>query len=290
MKSMTGYGVAAAPVGDGELVAEIRALNHRYLDIRTVASADLAPYAHEAEQVLRKAVARGRYELRLRTTGASPSALVVDVDTAKQVYGALRQLKADLGDATPLSVEAALSIVPEPLRAPRASDEVLAAIRGVVEAAVTDLDLMRCREGEALHAELSASLRAIRAHREAAREGCAGTVDAHRERLRERIDALVAGSDAVVDEGRIEAEIAILAERTDVTEELVRLGSHADQLEAVLDGADATVGRKLDFLLQELNREANTLAAKCQDAAVTHIAVEIKAEIERMRQQTANVM
>ena len=290
MKSMTGYGVASAQLGDGELIVEIRALNHRYLDIRTIPSADLAPYAHEAEQALRKAVARGRYEVRLRTTGAAPTALEVDVDTAKQVFGALRGLKAELGDTSPLSVEAAMSIVPEPLRAPRASAELSDQVGRAVRAAVDALDEMRSREGETLRDELHASLTVIRGHRSAAVEGCSGSVDAHRTRLRERLLALTEGTDLNIDESRVEAEIALLAERSDVTEELVRLESHASQLDSLLATSGESVGRKLDFLLQELNREANTLAAKCQDVAVTHIAVEIKAEIERMRQQAANVL
>lgn len=288
---MTGYGVASAQFGDGELIAEIRALNHRYLDVRTTVTADLTSYAHEAEQTLRKQVARGRYELRLRSTGAVPTALELDVDAARQIYRALVALKSQLGDSAPVSLEAALGVLPEPLRAPRAAEEISAQIQTVVCAALENLDAMRSREGATLNAELRAALSAIRAHRDDAAKGCASAVESQRARFRDRVKVLLEGTHAEIDGARLETEIAVLAERSDVTEELVRLDSHASQVESLLSGAaDDAVGRKLDFLLQELNREANTLAAKCQDAAVTHIAVEIKAEIERMRQQAANVL
>jgi uncharacterized protein (TIGR00255 family) len=290
MKSMTGYGTASGPLGSGEVIVEIRALNHRYLDVRTTVSADLAPYAHDAERALRQMVARGRYELRLRTTGSPPTALELDVEAARHVYRKLLDLKRELGDATPPSVEAALSVLPEPVRAPRASEDVTQVIAAIVGQAVVHLDEMRTREGTALRDELRASLEAIRSHTKAAEEGCRDGAPAHRDRLRERLVKLVEGSAAAVDPSRIDAEIALLADRVDVTEELVRLESHADQLEDLLANEGDAVGRKLDFLLQELNREANTLAAKCQDAAVTHLAVEIKSEIERMRQQAANVL
>ncbi len=289
--SMTGYGTASAQLGDGQVIVEIRALNHRYLDVRTTVTPDLTPYAHVAEQVLRKAVARGRYELRLRTTGAAPTALELDVDAARQLFQTLRALKAELGDEVPLSLPAVLALLAEPLRAPPADSDIAENIALAVRSAVADLDRMRREEGATLRAELKSALATICAHRDAASDRCRDSVTTYRERLRVRVAQLLSDTGAAVDPARLEGEIALVAERTDVTEELVRLESHAAQLEAVLGTSlSESVGRKIDFLLQELNREANTLAAKCQDAAVTHIAVDMKAEIERMRQQSANVL
>lgn len=289
MKSMTGYGTASVALGEGELVAEIRALNHRYLEVRTTVSPDLMPYAHEAEQALRRAVSRGRYDLRIRSAGATPTALELDVEAARQTYAALLALHEELGAAGEVTLAAAIGVLPEPLRAPPADTEVGDTIARVVERAVESLDAMRREEAAALGIELRASLEAVRRLRDEAVARCGAAVSTQQERLRERVRLLLADGDAAVDSSRLEAEIALIADRGDVTEELVRIESHAAQLDTLLE-SEAAVGRKLDFLLQELNREANTLCAKVQDAAITHIGVEMKSEIERMRQQAANIL
>lgn len=289
MKSMTGYGTASASLGEGELIAEIRALNHRYLEVRTTMSPDLMPYAHEAEQALRKAVSRGRYDLRIRTVGATPTALELDVDAARQTYAALLALHEELGAAGEVTVAAVIGVLPEPLRARPADTAVGDAILQVVRKAVESLDEMRRAEADALCLELRSSLEAVRSLRDEAVARCAAAVSTQHERLRERVRLLLADPDAALDSNRLEVEIALIADRADVTEELVRIESHAAQLDTLL-ASEVAVGRKLDFLLQELNREANTLCAKVQDAAITHIGVEMKSEIERMRQQAANIL
>ncbi|HEY6462450.1 MAG TPA: DUF1732 domain-containing protein, partial [Polyangiaceae bacterium] len=154
--------------------------------------------------------------------------------------------------------------------------------------ATTALDAMRSREGTALHDDLVRRLDQIRRLARAIAQRSPDVLEAHRKRLRERADRLRASADVDVDKGRLEQEIALFAERSDVCEELTRLESHCVQFAGLLGDAEA-IGRRLDFLLQEMAREANTVGAKSPDAAIAHAVVEMKAEIERMREQVQNV-
>jgi uncharacterized protein (TIGR00255 family) len=147
---------------------------------------------------------------------------------------------------------------------------------------------MRRQEGEALLRELSARLASARKLRATISLRGPEMLDGYRTRLRDRLDRLLSESGVQVDAGRLEAEIVILADRSDVTEELVRLDSHFDQFTRLLN-ADGPVGRRLDFLLQEIGRESNTIGAKSQDAPIAHLVVEMKAELERIREQVQNV-
>ena len=159
--------------------------------------------------------------------------------------------------------------------------------RSFTEAAAR-LDEMRQTEGRALTQELLRRLEFAQELRRRLLAQADTMVERQRIRLRERLGRLLQGVDASLDSGRIEAELAIFADKSDITEELVRLESHFDQL-ARLFASDATVGRKLDFLLQEVGREVNTIGSKCQFAEIAHLVVELKAEVERMREQVQNV-
>ncbi len=155
-------------------------------------------------------------------------------------------------------------------------------------AACDELDEMRVREGAVLGRDLLERLAAIRELATGIDSLHPGAIDTYRERLRERVARLLAGTDTKLDSGRLEQEVALLADRTDVTEELTRLGSHTEQLEQLLhDGGG--VGRRIDFLLQEMNREVNTIGAKAADASIARAVVDLKAELERMREQAQNV-
>jgi uncharacterized protein (TIGR00255 family) len=147
---------------------------------------------------------------------------------------------------------------------------------------------MREQEGAALGRELGRRLELARGLRERIREQAERLVPLHRSRLEERVQRLLKDSSVSIDQGRLELELALLADRTDVTEELVRLDSHFDQIERLL-ASDELIGRRLDFLLQEVGREVNTVGAKSQDAELSHVVVEMKAEVERMREQVQNV-
>jgi uncharacterized protein (TIGR00255 family) len=143
-------------------------------------------------------------------------------------------------------------------------------------------------EGDALKRELTLRLAAVEALRKELDASSGHMLASYRVRLSDRLERLLRDGSARLDPGRLEAEVAILADRSDVTEELVRLASHFDQFEKLLAASDP-VGRRLDFLLQEIGREANTIGSKCQDAKLSHFVVEMKAEVERMREQVQNV-
>jgi len=288
---MTGFGVGDVALAGGRVIAEVRSVNQRFLDIRARLPRELADLTLFAEQVARERLRRGRVELFVHTEGSVLSACVLDKVRARAAYRALSELRDELapGAEVPLSL---LSSIPD-LFAPPAGPELEAvrgAVKGAVERAIDAMEAMCRREGEALAADLRGRcevlrqlLRAIMSHLDVARE-------AARRRLRERLERLVAGSDLSLDASRIETEVLLLAERGDVSEELTRFESHLDQFCSVLS-ADRTepVGRRLDFLLQEKLREANTLSAKAQDAFISQQVVAIKVELERLREQVQNV-
>jgi uncharacterized protein (TIGR00255 family) len=170
----------------------------------------------------------------------------------------------------------------------REIDRVRDAARAAFDAAVSSLDAMRAREGAALREDLVKRLETIRRRARDVERRSPDVLDAHRKRLRDRAERLRAAVEVDVDAARLEQEIAMFAERCDICEELTRLESHCAQFAALL-ASEEPVGRRLDFLLQEMAREANTVGAKSPDAQIAHAVVEVKAEIERMREQVQNV-
>lgn len=305
MRSMTGFGVGDASLPGGRVVAEIRSVNQRFLDVRARLPRELSDLSLFAEQVARERLRRGRVDLVVHTEGASASGVSLDADRARAALRAFAALRDELARGAegepplPLSPEIPLSLlsaVPDLFTPPSgaAQEALRAAVRVAIERAVEAMEAMCRREGEALGADLRAragTLRGLVAEVAALAET---SRDAIRRRMRERAIRLLADAALEVDPGRVEAEVVLLADRSDVTEEVTRLHSHLDQLEGALDPEGARpshdpVGRRLDFLLQEMLREANTLGAKAQEAALSHKVVAIKVELERLREQVQNV-
>lgn len=289
MRSMTGYGVGEAPLGEGRLTLEIRALNHRYVDVRVRLPVELSDYAFFTEQKARELLSRGRFDIGVRVDDAALPAPNLSIARARSIYLALQMLRDELAPGTDLPVSA-VTAIPELIQAPSTmqSEQIQNALALALKAAVVHLNLMREQEGAALGRELGRRLELARGLRERIREQAERLVPLHRVRLEERLERLLKDSNVAIDQGRLELELALLADRSDVTEELVRLDSHFDQLERLLS-SDELIGRRLDFLLQEVGREVNTVGAKSQDAELSHVVVEMKAEIERMREQVQNV-
>jgi uncharacterized protein (TIGR00255 family) len=289
MRSMTGFGLGDAPVEAGKLAVEIRGVNHRFLDVRVRLPRELADLASFVEQIAREKLTRGRYEVAVRVDGVALGAPVLDRDRARAAFKALHELRDELapGADVPLSL---LGAIPDLFvsSVERQIDQLRAATRAAFDAALVALDSMRTREGGAMRGDLARRLEHLRSLAHEVERRAPEVVDAHRRRLRERADRLRTATDVEVDGARLEQEIAMLAERSDVCEELTRLESHCAQFAALL-ASDEAVGRRLDFLLQELAREANTIGAKSPDAQIAHAIVEVKAEIERMREQVQNV-
>jgi uncharacterized protein (TIGR00255 family) len=289
MRSMTGFGLGEAPVGSGKLAIEIRGVNHRFLDVRVRLPRELNDLTSFVEQVAREKLARGRYEVAVRVDGVALGAPVLDRDRARAAFQALTELRDEIAPGTdvPLSL---LGTIPDLFvsSVERELDRLRAAARVAFDAAVVALDTMRTHEGGALREDLVKRLDRVRQLARSVEARAPEVIETHRKRLRERAERLRAATELEVDPARLEQEIVLFAERSDVAEELTRLESHCAQFAALL-ATDEAVGRRLDFLLQELAREANTVGAKSPDAPIAHAIVEVKAEIERMREQVQNV-
>ncbi len=286
---MTGFGLGEVPLGGGKLGVEIRGVNHRFLDVRVRVPRELGDLAAFVEQVAREHLTRGRYEVALRVEGTTIGAPVLDRDRARAAYRALTELRDELapGSEVPLTL---LGSIPDLFvsSVDREADAVREATRRAFASATTALDAMRAREGAALAEDLVRRLERVRRLARDIERRSPDVLEAHRRRLRDRADRLRLATEIDVDAARLEQEIAMFAERCDISEELTRLESHCAQLAALL-GSDEAIGRRLDFLLQEMAREANTVGAKSPDAQIAHSIVEVKAEIERMREQVQNV-
>jgi uncharacterized protein (TIGR00255 family) len=286
---MTGFGLGEVPLSSGKLEVEIRGVNHRFLDVRVRVPRELADLTGFLEQVSREKLTRGRYDVAMRVEGTSLTLPVLDRERARAAYGALCELRDEVapGSEVPLSI---LAAIPDLFvySAQRETERVRDATRAAFDLAVAALDAMRLREGTALKDDLARRLAHIRRIAGDIAKRSPDVLESHRKRLRERAERLRTSVDMDIDTPRLEQEIAMFAERSDISEELTRLESHVAQFSALVDG-DEAIGRRLDFLLQEMAREANTVGAKSPDAPISHAIVEAKAEIERMREQVQNV-
>lgn len=288
MQSMTGYGEGETPLGQGRVSLEIRALNHRFVEVRVRLPAELSEHAAFLEQLCRKRVVRGRFDLTVRTAGSTLPRAALDAARLTQTYKELAALRDTLAPGTALPVTALLSL-PEHIRSSGELDSTAArgALESALNAALAQLTKMKVTEGAALATELSARLSSARALVESIAQRAPQLAALQFERLRLRAKALLGGV-AMVDSDRLHTELALLADKSDVTEELVRLRSHLNQFAARLEQT-GPVGRELEFLLQEIGRETNTIGAKCQDAALSGSVVSLKGEVERLREQVQNV-
>ena len=289
MRSMTGFGCGEAEVEGNKLTCELRALNHRFLDVRVRVPEDLAAHAFFVEQLARERLSRGRFDIGVRL-GENANAAQFSVKRARAVYEGLLQLRDQLAPGTDVPV-AALASMPQLFLTPAASGQSAGLEEALVRAfsaALTRLDEMREREGVALARELRERLLTLRGLAAEAKTLSQGAAERQLGRLRERVARLLEAAPTAPDPARLETELALMADRSDVTEELVRLDSHFDQFDALL--ADpAPVGRRLEFLLQEMSREANTLGSKSQDVKLSHLVVDIKSQLEKIREQVQNV-
>jgi uncharacterized protein (TIGR00255 family) len=287
MRSMTGFGCGEAELDGNKLTCELRALNHRFLDVRVRMPEELASHAFFVEQLARERLSRGRFDVGVRLDDGGGVARF-SVARARAVYQSLLELRDELAPGSDVPVAALASLPQLLVEGPRTSPHGLElALQQAFAAALARLDEMRRREGQALARELGERLAALRALASSAKKLSDGAAERQLSRLRERVGRLLSDM-ASPDTGRLETELALMADRSDVTEELVRLGSHFDQFEALLAELEP-VGRRLEFLLQEMSREANTLGSKSQDVKLSHLVVDIKSQLEKIREQVQNV-
>lgn len=287
--SMTGFGAAEGPVAGGRLRIEIRTVNHRYFNLASKLSGDLASLEGELRERLRREFDRGHVAVQARWTELPPRAagFTVDLDRARLVANRLRDLQAALALPGEVTVEL-VARQPEVVSlgsdadAPAAWSEV----EPVVAQAAADCRAMRAREGEALAAELRHRVELLERAAAVVAERAPERLVRERDRLRAAVAELLDGR--VADETRLAQEIAFQADRLDITEELVRFRAHVVAAREAL-AADRPAGKQLGFLAQELGREVNTMGAKSNDAAITAEVIAMKGELEKFREQLENL-
>ncbi len=301
IRSMTGYGRAEGRHKRTPITVEIRSVNHRHSEV--VAKVPRALQAHEdrIRNLVQSRVARGRVDVAVNFSGERDPGrgLVLDRALARRYLALLKELQRDLGlKGTPdVALLAGFRDIIKPAE-PAADDPGAArAAEKVVAQALKALDRMRRHEGRTLERDLLARLKEIVGRLQVVRLRLPGIVQERQARLQERVNRLLAGARLPVsagggkdglDQSRVAQEVALLVDRSDVSEELTRLGSHLDQFRNFLRKAEP-VGRSLDFLLQEMNREVNTIGSKVGDTTVTQEIVWLKAEFEKLREQVQNV-
>ncbi len=291
MRSMTGYARAA---GENEAYlaeVELRTVNHRFLDLQLRLPSSLAPFEPRIRQCLTALLRRGKADLtvRLRSKRESAYSLEVDGALAAEMVRAVGELGEELripgelsrGDL--LRFHQAFSVKEREISE---SEEGWRALAEALGKALTALEGMRRAEGGELAADLELRLAAVASHLEAIESCAASSRERRRAELSTRVGELLAG--ASLDPQAVAMEVARLVDRADVSEEVTRLKSHLALWRATVEGQEAC-GKKLDFIVQEMNREANTIGSKCQEAAITERVIAIKTELERVREQVQNV-
>jgi uncharacterized protein (TIGR00255 family) len=294
VRSMTGYGAAEVEAQTGRWWVEVRSTNHRFLEVVVRLPRDLGALEDRVRAAVAGRVRRGRVEVLVReeATGRARS-VTVDTELARQYAQALETLRRELGIQDSLNL-AALLALPEVVRLEEVRPDVeLAwqALRTGLDQALDSLVRMREAEGAHLAEDLAARVARVEEWVEEVSRRAEELPRVYAQRLRERVAELVRalGVERPPDEARLAMEVAAFADRCDVREELVRLRSHLHQARALLHASDGAVGRKLEFLLQEMQREVNTVGSKAGDLDVTRAVLEMKSELEAIREQVQNV-
>lgn len=290
LKSMTGFGRAEGETTLGKVVVESRSVNHRYCDINIKLPKRLSPFENRIKEIIRSQVSRGRIDvsLRLDTVGEEKVQLSVDLDLAQQYYRVLQDLreKLQLKDEITLNL---LAGAKDLITAKEESGDIepyWQEILPILKQSFKNMDEMKRLEGESLTKDLQQRLEHIAQQLQMIKQQFPSHLKVSLSRLHERLRSLLEGME--IDPLRFQQEVALLAERTDITEEIVRAESHLAQFRSLLVGKEP-VGRKMDFLLQEIHREVNTVSAKANDAKISQRVVEMKSELEKIREQVQNI-
>jgi uncharacterized protein (TIGR00255 family) len=291
---MTGFGRSCFEVEQVPFNVEVRTLNHRHLDLNVRLPRVLSDRELEIKRSLQGRFGRGKVEVSVSLqTGSNINAqLEVDLDLAEQYVGAAEALRQADGVGGDLDVIALLALpgVSRLVEREFQAEDLEAGLFSAIDEAAAAAEAMRVAEGEVLERELRGRLDTATALVDELESRSSLVQEAARERLRRRTEQLRQET-GLIDEARLHQEIVIAADRLDVTEELARLRSHIEQFSSVISNAETgdPVGRRLDFLLQEMGREANTLGSKASDAPVAHRVIDLKTELEKIREQVQNV-
>lgn len=290
MYSMTGFGRGEYKEGGIELVAEVKTVNNRYLDISVKCPKIFLGYEDTIRGIVRSRLTRGHADVFISFTDKRPKqrTLYIDEGAARAYAEAAERLSSLfpklLNDFTVTALMRQSDIVRAEETA-GADEELIAALRGALESALDKLNVMRATEGEKLAKDMLARVDAIERSVAAITERAPLVAEEYKNRLAEKVQSYL--ENVPVDEGRLLTEVAVFTDKANIDEELTRLGSHISQFRAIC--ADELVGRKLDFLIQEFNRETNTICSKSNDLQITKLGLGMKNDIEKIREQVQNV-
>jgi len=290
LKSMTGFGKGEGDTALGKLYVEVRSVNHRYYDINIKLPKRLAPFENRIKETIRSQVSRGRIDvsLKLDNLGEEKIQLHVDLHLAEQYYQVLQSLreKLQLKDEVSLALLAGSKDLITAKEEAGDIEPYWQEIVPILKRSFQDLDEMKRLEGESIAKDIQQRLEYIAQQLAIIKQQFPSRLEAYQNKLQERLQSLLKGME--VDFSRFQQEVAFLTERTDITEEIVRTESHLAQFTILWKGEES-VGRKMEFLLQEIHREVNTVSAKANDAEISQRVVEIKSELEKIREQVQNI-
>jgi uncharacterized protein (TIGR00255 family) len=290
IKSMTGYGRAETKEQGRNIVAEAKSVNHRFLEISLRMPQALFPLEMEFKKKIGEKIKRGRIEIfiRLEAENTNAGEAILNLDIARNYFAALQRLKDEFGLTDEIGLKTLAGfrdIFSQPAETEISSD-VLNRVAAALEEALAMLVKMRREEGTAIYRDMEQRLDAIRGILETINARAPQVVAEYQKRLAERIKELTAGYD--LDDSRLAQEVALLAEKSDITEEIMRMHSHIGQFVALLQ-SDEAEGKKIDFLLQEMNREINTIGSKSNDAEIARQVIDAKSELSKLREQAQNI-
>jgi uncharacterized protein (TIGR00255 family) len=291
MKSMTGYGKAMVAGDDFSVSVDLKTVNNRFLDIHLRVGSELGALEPGVKKRITSRLTRGRVDVTISLERSAQMVYELNRPLIAGYVNALKQLQQDFDIGGELDINV-LARIPGALQPARngIDDRMINALDAAVDQALDELERMREQEGETLKTELRERVKKIEGIVPTIEAAAAGLAEAYRVRLQKRIGELLnrGGQVVEIDPARLAQEVAYLADRSDVSEEMVRLRSHLTQFQEALD-APGEAGKMLDFLLQELNREANTTLSKSTDLVIKEAGLAIKAEVEKLREQVQNV-
>jgi uncharacterized protein (TIGR00255 family) len=287
---MTGYGRTETVLEGRNIIVEAKSVNHRFLEIFLRTPSALFPLEAEFKKKISERFKRGRIEvsIRLEGEGVNVSKVNLNLEIARNYFDVLNRLKTEFDLQSPISLKtlAGFRDIFTPPSEVQLSPDFLNQVEKTFLESLAMLINMRQEEGLAMFQDMDMRLKAIMGSLKTIKSRSPQVVTEYQKRLAERIKELTAGY--ALDDARLAQEVAVMAERSDVTEEIVRMHSHIDQFEMLLH-SEGTEGRKIDFLLQEMNREINTIGSKVSDVEITRQVIEVKSELGKLREQTQNI-
>ena len=290
LKSMTGYGRAESSKGALEFIAEIRSVNNRYREIILRLPQSLQPSEDRIRSTVSSRLKRGRIEISIQMKDNGDKGLKLELNRplVKAYASIFTELNEELGCKQPIDLSFFSQLKDTIIMKQDSVDleKIWPDLEDLLDKVLLSLDAMRINEGKALEKDFLERLGNIGKYIKEIRNRAKVMVEEYRDKLRQRIYRLIEHTD--INEDRLMQEVAFMADRSDITEELIRMESHLEQFRGYMN-QDDVIGRRLDFLLQEMNREVNTVGSKAADSFISQLVVEIKAELEMMREQIQNV-